>query len=146
MGEVRHRRPALPPLPLLGRIMDGPHSAAVHLRRIHLEEDKLAMVERRRRPHTIHHVVGRCTRLRARRRLFHQPLFLPELRHTVKLVREITPHGRLPLRVESELRTAHSADTTHHATHTAHSAHLRMQVVHRMAAMGLQTRERAGKD
>ena len=45
-------------------------------------------------------VMSRC-------RLLHQPVLLPELRHTLLVVREVAAHGRLPLRLEGELRPAY---------------------------------------
>ena len=52
---------------------------------------------------------------------------------------------RLPLREQGKLWSAHTADAPHHAAHTAHAARVRLQVVHRMAAVGLSPRKRPGQ-
>ena len=53
-------------------------------------------------------------------------LLFPELRHTVKLVGEITADGRLPLRLKGQLRTEDSTNTADNAADTAHAAGVRM--------------------
>ena len=123
----------------------GTARAAVHIRRVYNEEDTMAMVERLGGPDEVHHVVGRRDSVRARGGVFHQPVLLPELRHTVVVAREVAAHGRLPLRVETELRPAHTADTPHDAAHAAHAAAVRVQVVHRVPAMGLPQGEGHGQ-
>ena len=120
-----------------------PHAARrdVHLRLLRVEEGEVAVVERRRGPREVHHELGRRSRVRPRGRLFHQPLPFPELRHTVFFAGEEPPHGRLPLRVEGELRPAHPRDAAHHAAHAAHHARDKHQELCGVAPLGLSPTE-----
>ena len=141
MAEVPCRQRIVYPVPRMGRMLVGHHRPSFYLRCLYHQENQVAVVERGRRSRTLRHVVGRCPRLCPRRRLFHQSLFLPELRHPLQLLGEITAHGRLPLRQQGELRTAHPADTPHHALDPAYTAHRQLQVVYRVAPVGLPSRQ-----
>ena len=137
MGQIHRRSGTLPAVSLLGEIVVGTARRAIHFRCLYHEENPLAVVERRRRPHALPDVVGRCTRVRPRRRLFHQPILLPELRHPLVVAGKIAAHGRLSLRVESQLRTAHPANAADNAAHATHAAAHRHEIVYFLATLGL---------
>ena len=80
------------------------------------------MVERFRRPYPLYHGLGRCHRLRPCGRLLHQPFLLPKLRHPFKLARKELAHGRLPLRKQAELWSAHPTNAAYHAINPTHHA------------------------
>ena len=100
------------------------------------------MVEGCRSPREVYHVVGRCLGVCPRGSLFHQSLLFPKLCNTIELVREVAAHGRLPLCQQGKLRTTHPRDTADDASHPTHSASGGLQVVYRVATLGLSPCER----
>ena len=137
MGKVHCRIGVVLAVPLLGEELVGTAGGPVHLRCLYHQENKMAVVERERRPREVRHVVDRRTGVRPSSRLFHQFVLLPELRHPLQLAREVAAQRRLSVCEQAELRTAHTADPAHHAAHTAHAAHLRLQELYLMAPLGL---------
>ena len=145
MGEVYHRRRPLPALPPLGTKLVGIGRPAVHFRQLHYQEDTLDVVEvHSEGPVRMVMSWVDALDLCPRGCLFHQPLPVPKLRHSLLFLREEPPHGRLPRRLQGELRTAHPADTAHHAAYPAYHAGLQLQELHRVASLGLPPCEGSG--
>ena len=146
MDQVYHRACALSGFPPVGGELVGTCGCPVHIRRLHIEKDKMAVVERVAHARSaVHNVVGRRDSVCPRGRIFHQPVLLPELCHTVELARKVAPYRRLSLRQQGQLRPEGAAYAAYHAAHAAYPASAPMQVVYRVAAMGVPPRERIGQ-
>ena len=96
MGQIPLSLASLPTFPLVGEELVGTARAALHLRCLHLQENTLEMVGRLRAVHSHRHELGGCFGFRSRSGLFHQLVFLSELRHPFFFFGEDDAHGRLP--------------------------------------------------
>ena len=74
-------------------------------------------------------------------RLLPQPVFLPELCHSLLLAREDAPDGRLSARLQAQLRPAHSPDAADHAADAEYPAHPRLQELLGASPLGLPPRQ-----
>lgn len=92
--------------------------------------------------------LGRCHCICFSRRLLCQHLHLPELSDPFLFIGEVIVGRRLPVCEQDELRATRAEHTALHAVGTAHVARHQYQVVHRVAAMEIQTRAgiRQGQD
>ena len=79
----------------------------------------MAVVEGCRRTSEVRNVVGGCLGVCSRGSVFHQPVLLPELRHTVEFARKIPAHR---LCEQGKLRTTHTRNTVDHALDAAYPA------------------------
>ena len=129
---------------ILGKKLVGTAGGSFHLRRVHHQEDTLAVVERRRGTRAFRDELGRRTGVRTGGCVLHQPVCVSELRHSIVLFREIIAHWRLSFREQGELRTAHSANAIDNAAYPTHASHHQHEELHRVSALGLSTGERSG--
>src|SRR5574344_2006272 len=141
MDETGHRAGLLFRFPYLGKKLVRTDCGSFYLRCLYHQEDSLDVVEGCRKACKIHYELGGCHRLRAGCRLFCQSVLLSELCDSVFLIGKVPAYGRLSLCEQDELRTSYPADTPHHAAYTAHAAAGGLQIVYRMAALGLSARE-----
>lgn len=97
------------------------------------------MVERSRKSRDAHgDELGGCHRVCFSGCVFRQYLFFPKLYDSIVFARKVAFGGRLLVREQDELRTAQAADAFVHAAYAAHDASCGLQVVYRMAAVGLR--------
>ena len=79
MDQVYHRACALSGFPPMGGELVGTCGCPVHIRRLHIEKDKMAVVERVAHARSaVHNVVGRRDSVCPRGCIFHQPVLLQE--------------------------------------------------------------------
>ena len=80
----------------------------------------------------------------AHRRVFHQSVRVSELPNPHGLARENAPRGRLPFRQQTELWAACTQHAPLLPAGAKHDAILQLQVLPRLAALGLQAGQRPG--